>query len=66
MTPAKAMARANKIFMVQVSLMIVTYDSQNSFIVLAPGPKIVPKMKLIINRWNSSGRCYKTFLAFVI
>ncbi len=32
---AKAMARANEAFIVQVSLTIVTYDNQNMFIVQA-------------------------------
>jgi hypothetical protein len=37
MTLAKAKARANETFIVQASLMIVTYDHQNIFIVQATG-----------------------------
>ncbi len=35
MTQAKAKARANRTFIVQASLTIVTYDCQNMFIVQA-------------------------------
>jgi hypothetical protein len=35
MTLAKAKAKANETFIVQVSLMIITYDRQNMFIVQA-------------------------------
>jgi hypothetical protein len=35
MTLAKAKAKTNEIFIVQVSLMIVTYDRKNMFIVQA-------------------------------
>jgi hypothetical protein len=37
MTLAKAKARANKTFIVQASLAIITYDHQNIFIVEATG-----------------------------
>ncbi len=37
MTLAMAKARANKTFMVQASLTIITYDRQNIFIVQATG-----------------------------
>ena len=36
-TQGKATARANKTFIVQASLMIITYDRQNIFIVQATG-----------------------------
>ncbi len=38
-TLAKAKAKNNETFIVQVSLMIVTYDCQNMFIVQATGPE---------------------------
>jgi hypothetical protein len=41
MVLAKAKARANKTFIAQASLTIVTYDRQNIFIVQATG---LPKM----------------------
>ncbi len=37
MTQAKAKAKTNETFIVQASLMIVTYDCQNMFIVQATG-----------------------------
>jgi hypothetical protein len=37
MTLAKAKAKTNKTFIVQVSLMIITYDRKNMFIVQATG-----------------------------
>ncbi len=37
MTLAKAKAKTNETFMVQASLMIITYDHQNIFIVQATG-----------------------------
>ncbi len=39
MTLAKAKAKTNETFIVQVSLTIVTYDRQNMFIVQATGRK---------------------------
>jgi hypothetical protein len=37
MTVAKAKATTNEIFIVQASLMIITYDRKNMFIVQATG-----------------------------
>jgi hypothetical protein len=41
MTLAKAKAKTNETFIVQASLMIVTYDRQNMFIVQATGQQII-------------------------
>ncbi len=41
MTLANAKARAHETFIVQASLMIVAYDCQNTFIVLATGGTMV-------------------------
>ena len=49
MTLAKAKAKANETFIVQASLMIVTYDRQNIFIAQATGFS-----------WQTKGNLIKT------
>ncbi len=41
MTLAKAKAKTNETFIVQVSLTIITYDRQNKFIVQATGVSVM-------------------------
>ncbi len=48
MTLAKAKARANKTFMVQASLMIITYDCQNVFIVQGTDGDILMPSKTLV------------------
>jgi len=43
-TLAKAKAKTNETFIVQVSLTIITYDRQNMFIVQAIGPRWCPTL----------------------
>jgi hypothetical protein len=47
MTLAKAKARANKTFVVQASLMIVTYNRHNIFIVQTTGDTILTESILV-------------------
>jgi hypothetical protein len=47
MTLAKAKAKTNETFIVQASLMIVTYDCQNMFIVQATGVNVIKHFSFI-------------------
>jgi hypothetical protein len=48
MTLAKSKARANKTFIVQASLMIITYDRQNVFIVQGTDGDILMPTKTLV------------------
>jgi hypothetical protein len=52
MTLAKAKAKINETFIVQASLMIVTYDHKNMFIVQATGPplKLIKTIQPFLNK----------------
>ncbi len=56
MTLAKAKAKTNETFIVQASLMIVTYNRQNMFIVQATGDSVV-NLSLLFMPWLNKLEC---------